>query len=164
MTPSAPTGRRRTMTKGSKGRDLEGGGLATGDVGLPSCVYPPKPPQRSTGNFPDLTWTFYLREIFARTRRNEEETEQVIRSSSDDPSDFKTPASPSHYSPTSVTHPVILTLSDKGENQAGASGSIASSFYRPDTSPLLLPTKGYYPYDDRGRRAISPDSRPSTGD
>ena len=104
---------------------------------------------------PDL----YVREIFARTRGNDEEGERVVRSSSDN---LKTPTSRSHFSPTSATDPVILTLSDRGENHAGAFGSTATSLHWPDTSPLLIPSKGYYPYDDRGRRAISPDSRPST--
>ena len=38
LTPSATSGRRRT-TKPSRPRDLEVGGLATADVGLPSCVF-----------------------------------------------------------------------------------------------------------------------------
>jgi len=164
-TPAAPPGGGRLKSSGRKpkNRDLEGGGLASADIGLPSCVH------RSSSDkiarrpcLPDLT--FFIREIFARTRRKDE-GELAVRSSSDDPSDFKAPASASHYSPTSATYPVVLTLSDKGENQAGASGSIAPSLHRPDTSPLLLATKGYYPYDDRGRgRARSPDSTPSTGD
>lgn len=78
--------------------------------------------------------TFSIRELFARTRWNDE-SEQAMRSSSDDPQDVKPPTSRSHYGPTSVTHPTILTLSD--EDQAGASGSIASGMHRPET-PLLF--------------------------
>lgn len=93
--------------------------------------------------------TFYIRELFARTRQNDER-EQAMRATSNDPSDFRTP--------TSVTH---LTLPD--ENQVGASGpNIASSTHRPDKSPPLFTTQGYNPYEDRGRRTISSDSRPST--
>ena len=78
--------------------------------------------------------TFYIRELFAKTRWNDE-SEQARRSSEDDPSDFKTTAPPSHYGPTSITHPMILTQTD--ENQAGASGSIASSMHRPDIPSLF---------------------------
>ena len=101
--------------------------------------------------------TFYIRELFARTRQNDEGV-QVMRSSPNDPPNFRTPTSPSYWGPTSVTH-----LTQPEENQAGVSGPIASSTHLPDKSSPLFTIEGYSPYEDRGRRAISPDSSPSTG-
>ena len=170
MVPSVASGRRKASTKVMKSRDPEAGALETADIGLPSCVLHQQ--KRSTVS---RVLTYPLcREIFARTRANDDagegEGEQAMRSSSDNPSDFKSPVSlspheASQYSPTSATHPVILHLSDKVENQAGAFGSPTPSIHRPDRVPLLFPTKGSYSlFDERGRRAQSIESRPSTID